>query len=87
MPGSCGGWSAVVGSDANSTLRFAVVIASVLIALSVVILRFGYRLPHGGHMSLLTSLYFTVETISTVGFGDFSFAGQSTVDASSSGSS
>ncbi len=68
----------VVGSDANSTLRFAVVIASVLIALSVVILRFGYRLPHGGHMSVLTSLYFTVETISTVGFGDYSFAGQST---------
>jgi Trk K+ transport system NAD-binding subunit len=29
-------------------------------------------------MSLLTSLYFTIETISTVGFGDFSFAGQST---------
>ena len=29
-------------------------------------------------MSVLTSLYFTVETISTVGFGDYSFAGQST---------
>ena len=29
-------------------------------------------------MSALTALYFTVETISTVGYGDFSFAGQST---------
>jgi Trk K+ transport system NAD-binding subunit len=49
-----------------------------LIVLSTVVLRLAYRLPGGGHMSILTSLYFTVETISTVGFGDFSFANQST---------
>ncbi len=70
--------TAVVGSDANSALRFAMVAALVLIALSVLILRLAYRTPHGGHMSTLTALYFTVETISTVGFGDFSFSGQST---------
>jgi Trk K+ transport system NAD-binding subunit len=45
---------------------------------SVVILRLAYRTPHGGHMNSLTALYFTVATISTVGFGDFSFSGQST---------
>ena len=47
-------------------------------SLSTVILRLAYRLPGGGHMTVLTALYFTVETISTVGFGDFSFSHQST---------
>ena len=68
----------VVASDANSALRVAMVSALALIVVSVVVLHLTYRLPGGGHLSLLTSLYFTVETISTVGFGDFSFAGQST---------
>jgi Trk K+ transport system NAD-binding subunit len=70
--------AALVGSDTNAALRVAVVAALVLVAVSVVILRLAYRLPAGGHMSVLTSLYFTVETISTVGFGDFSFSHQST---------
>jgi Trk K+ transport system NAD-binding subunit len=68
----------VLGSDDNSALRFAMVAAVGLIVVSTVVLRLAYRVPGGGHMSLLTSLYFTVETISTVGFGDFSFAHQST---------
>jgi Trk K+ transport system NAD-binding subunit len=68
----------LLGSEDNSALRFAVVAATSLIIVSTVVLRLGYRLPHGGQMSVLTALYFTVETISTVGFGDFSFAGQST---------
>ncbi len=70
--------SAVVGSDANGALRGAMVAALAMVLLSVVILRLGYRTSHGGHMTILTALYFTVETISTVGFGDFSFSGQST---------
>jgi len=68
----------VLGSEDNSALRFAMVAAFSLIALSTVVLRLAYRLPGGGHMSTLTALYFTVETISTVGFGDFSFSHQST---------
>jgi Trk K+ transport system NAD-binding subunit len=68
----------VVASDANSTLRLAMVAALVLIVVSVTILHLAYRTRSGGHMGLLTALYFTVETISTVGFGDFSFSGQST---------
>ncbi len=68
----------VVSSDANSLLRLTLLAALLLVVVSVIILRVAYRLPHGGHMGLLTALYFTVETISTVGFGDFSFAGQST---------
>ena len=77
-PGLVRRMAGVVGSDANTTLRFAVGAAAVLVAMSVVILRLAYRAPHGGHPSVLVALYFTVETISTVGFGDFYFSGQST---------
>jgi len=70
--------SSVLGSDDNSALRTAMVAAAALIVVSTVILRLTYRLPGGGHMSTLTAVYFTVETISTVGFGDYSFAHQST---------
>jgi len=68
----------LLGSEHHSALRFAIVAASTLIVVSTVILRLAYRLPGGGHMTVLTALYFTVETISTVGYGDFSFADQST---------
>jgi Trk K+ transport system NAD-binding subunit len=67
----------VVGSDANSTFRVALAAALVLVVVSTAILRLGYRTPGGGHMDTLAALYFTVETISTVGFGDYSFAAQS----------
>ncbi len=77
-PGFVRRMAGVVGSDANTTLRFAVGAAAVLVAMSVVILRLAYHTPHGGHVSVLVALYFTVETISTVGFGDLYFSGQST---------
>ena len=67
----------VLGRPDRSIL---VVLAAVvgLILASTVLLHFEYH--HGGthaHLPLLDSLYFTVETISTVGFGDFTFSGQS----------
>jgi Trk K+ transport system NAD-binding subunit len=68
----------LLGSDDNSALRFAIVAAFTLIVLSTIVLRLAYRIPGGGHMNVLTALYFTVETISTVGYGDFSFVHQST---------
>ena len=49
-----------------------------LVAISTVVLRLSYRTETGHHLATLNSLYFTVETISTVGFGDYSFAAQST---------
>lgn len=49
-----------------------------LTVVATVILHLGYRTPNGDHLSVLDSAYFTVETISTVGFGDFSYAAQST---------
>ncbi|MCW2905883.1 MAG: Calcium-gated potassium channel mthK [Actinomycetia bacterium] len=49
---------------------FAVVIGSTMI------LRLAYRLG-GQHIPLLDAAYFTVETVTTVGYGDFSFRNQS----------
>jgi Trk K+ transport system NAD-binding subunit len=50
-------------------------LAAVLVAATLV-LHAEYRLPHSGHISLLSSLYFTVETVTTVGYGDYYFRGQ-----------
>ena len=44
--------------------------------LSIVVLRLGYRTASGQRMSLLDAAYFTTETLTTVGFGDFYFGSQ-----------
>lgn len=62
----------------DRALRTAMFVALALVVLSALILHFFYRQPGGDGLGLLTSLYFTVETIATVGFGDFSFAAQPT---------
>lgn len=57
-----------------------IVIASLvaLLAIATCVIRLAYEVPTThGHLSLLSSAYFTVETVATVGFGDFSFAAQS----------
>jgi Trk K+ transport system NAD-binding subunit len=68
--------AAVVLEEGNKAL--AVVVASLvaLIAVAAIINRYAYQLPGGGHMDMLTAAYFTVETVATVGFGDYSFAAQ-----------
>ncbi|MGI8451074.1 MAG: NAD-binding protein [Streptosporangiaceae bacterium] len=43
---------------------------------STVILRLAFRLG-GHHIPLLDAAYFTIETVTTVGYGDFSFRNQS----------
>jgi voltage-gated potassium channel Kch len=60
--------------------RALAVVATALFALIVVatlVLHFAYR-PEGSqaHLSLLSSLYFTVETVATVGYGDYTFSHQ-----------
>jgi len=42
------------------------------------VLRVGYVKPDGSHMTIVDAAYFTVETIATVGYGDFNFAAQPT---------
>jgi len=45
---------------------------------SVFVLHAGYVKSDGGGMSWVDAIYFSVETIGTVGYGDFSFAEQAT---------
>ena len=44
--------------------------------LSIGLLHVGYSNSAGRHMTFLDSIYFTTETLTTVGFGDFYFADQ-----------
>lgn len=60
-------------------LRIALALALALLAVSTIVLHVGYREPLGRtHLPWLDAVYFTVETVATVGFGDFSFAAQPT---------
>ena len=71
---------AVVMDADNKSLTFVVAGLFALVVIATVILRFTYQNKGGpgpGHLGLLTAAYFTVETVATVGYGDFSFAAQS----------
>ena len=58
-------------------LRITLLFGLALLIGSALVLHFGYRRPIGNpHLPLLDAFYFTVETVATVGFGDFSFSGQ-----------
>ncbi len=58
-------------------LRIALALGLALLLVSTIVLHLGYREPPGhGHLRLLDAVYFTVETVATVGFGDYSFAAQ-----------
>jgi Trk K+ transport system NAD-binding subunit len=57
-------------------LRLALGAIVLLAAISTTVLSFGYRTTSDGHLGVLNSLYFTVVTISTVGYGDYSYSGQ-----------
>ncbi|MBI1350969.1 MAG: potassium transporter TrkA [Actinomycetales bacterium] len=67
---------AAIGGVVDRPFRIAFGILAGLAFVSVVILRFGYTEPDGTRMSLLDAIYFTSETIATVGFGDFYFRDQ-----------
>jgi Trk K+ transport system NAD-binding subunit/multidrug transporter EmrE-like cation transporter len=54
------------------------VLAVAMLVISTIVLSLSYRQGDGSHLSLSQAIYFTVETFATVGFGDFSFAHQST---------
>lgn len=66
-------------SDAvDRPFRIASLILGVLFVSSFAILIYGYQEPDGTRMDPLDALYFTSETIATVGFGDFYFREQPT---------
>jgi Trk K+ transport system NAD-binding subunit len=71
-------WGALSGI-VDRPLRIALLLGLLLLLVSTVVLHFGYHEPLGrSHLSVLEAVYFTVETVATVGFGDFSFAAQPT---------
>ena len=64
-------------SVADRPLRIGLALGLGLLVLSTVVLHFAYKQPAShGQLSFLNAIYFTVETIATVGFGDFSFSHQ-----------
>jgi Trk K+ transport system NAD-binding subunit len=68
---------AVLGTI-DRPLRVALALGFALLLTSALVLHLSYH--QSGHRSLplLDAVYFTVETVATVGFGDFSFSGQPT---------
>ena len=65
-----------LAAEADRPLRATLLILFVLFVVSVVVLHWGYVKPDGRPMTVLDAAYFTVETIGTVGYGDFYFANQ-----------
>ncbi|HEX4252470.1 MAG TPA: NAD-binding protein [Pseudonocardia sp.] len=63
-------------AEADRPLRTALLLLACLFTVSVVVLRLGYVKADGASMTVLDAVYFTVETIATVGYGDFNFAEQ-----------
>jgi len=64
--------------DSNARGLAAVVAALLsLVVVSTAVIRLSYVDAGGhGHPGLLASVYFTVETVATVGYGDYNFSGQ-----------
>jgi Trk K+ transport system NAD-binding subunit len=65
----------VVLNDFNPAFYPALTAAGLLVITSMSVLHFNYQRPR---MSWIDALYFTVETITTTGYGDFSFGHQVT---------
>ncbi len=70
--------AAVLAEEGNRALSYVVAALVTVIFVSTVVLHFTYRVPKGQPpLGFLTAAYFTVETVATVGYGDYSFATQS----------
>jgi Trk K+ transport system NAD-binding subunit len=65
-----------VTSDGDHALSVALMLAVALMVVSTIVLHFAYQTHNGHQLDAIDSVYFTLETVATVGFGDFSFATQ-----------
>jgi Trk K+ transport system NAD-binding subunit len=62
----------------DRAVGITLVLSLAMLVAATIVLRLAYRQGDGTHLSLIQAFYFTIETFATVGFGDFSFAHQST---------
>ena len=70
--------TATLLEERNRALTIVIAGLVALIVVATIVVRLCFVLPEGqGHLGILTSAYFVVETVATVGYGDFSFAAQS----------
>jgi Trk K+ transport system NAD-binding subunit len=63
-------------SDSDRSLRIAFGLTFFLLVITTIVIHFGYQNTNHHDLNLISSIYFTVETIATVGFGDFSYGSQ-----------
>ena len=63
-------------NDFNPTFYPVVAATLVVLATSTIVLRFNYKAPP--RMGWIDAFYFTIETMTTTGYGDFSFVHQPT---------
>ena len=68
---------ATVAAELDRPFRLILAAVVVLAVTATLVLHAAYRPDPGQRFGLLDAAYFTVETMATVGFGDFSYAGQS----------
>src|SRR6201997_1964687 len=64
-----------IRDDINPTFYRALAVMLTLLLVSTVVLRYAFRYPG---MSWVDALYFSSETLATVGYGDFNFVSQPT---------
>ncbi len=67
----------VLAREADRSMGITLALLFVVTVVSVIVLKAGYRKSDGHHMNVVDATYFTVETVATIGYGDFSFAQQS----------
>ncbi len=76
---TAGAWDLAVSLARAADRRLVIALCALLgvLAASTVVLRLFYQYAGPGHrISLLEAIYFTVETVTTVGYGDYTFRGE-----------
>lgn len=70
-----------IASVADHAVRIALLLGLALLVTSTLVLHFAYHVNGVAthQLPLLDAVYFTVETVATVGFGDFTFSNQPTL--------
>ncbi len=70
---------ATVAGELDRGFRLVLAAVVAVAVTSTVVLRLAYHPSPGQHFGLLDAAYFSVETMATVGYGDYSYASQSTL--------